>query len=275
MLSTFKHFIPLPLRIGIKWTGYAIQDIIDPVKTTRVPPRRKTFIGGGDFAAVGDGFFEILKQYGFRPDMTILEAGCGQGRMARPMVDVLTGDYHGFDIDKSGIEWCKTQYADKSNFHFTHANILNALYNPSGLITAKDFAFPYDDNIFDCVFLTSVFTHMFKEDIDNYMAEIKRVLKTDGRALISWYLWEDGLKNPKMDFRFSVDNVSRTTLKQNPEAALAFDLSWVKALYDTYDLAIEAIERGSWSGGPGRMGLQDLIIARHKTNTPELEHKAV
>jgi len=71
-----------------------------------------------------------------------------------------------------------------------------------------------------------------------------------------------------MDFRFSVDEVSRTTLKQNPESAMAFDMDWVTSLYAKYDLEIETVDRGDWARGPekgkARMGLQDLIIAKHK-----------
>jgi len=224
-------------------------------------------IGGGDFEDIGNGFFNVLKHYGLRADMDVLEAGCGQGRMARPLVGFLSGEYHGFDIDKSGIDWCASEYADMPNFHFTHADVLNARYNASGKVAAEDFIFPYPDDRFDRVFLTSVFTHMFKADIERYLSEIRRILKADGRVLISWYLWEDGLQSPKMDFKFPVDDVSYTTLQQNPEAAIAFDMDWVKAAYNRHGLEIETIERGAWTGhldATSPMGLQDLIVAKRK-----------
>jgi len=103
---------------------------------------------------------------------------------------------------------------------------------------------------------------MFKDDVENYLSEIARVAKPGAKILISWYLWEDGVTSDKMDFRHTVDDVSRTTLKTNPEAALAFDMDWVKGLYAKYGLEITEIERGNWAGGSGRMGIQDLVVAK-------------
>lgn len=267
MIEMLKPFVPLPLRRAVKTLGYAYLDIVSPIRTPRVPPRRRTTIGGGNFVALGDGFFEILKEHGLKPEMTVLDVGCGQGRMARPMAGWLTGAYHGFDIDKRAISWCADHYQDMPNFHFAHANIFNARYNKDGEVSAKDFTFPYDNNVFDCIFLTSVFTHMFQEDVARYLSEIARVAKPNARILISWYLWEEGAPNDKMDFKHKVDDVSYTTLAANPEAAMAFDMNWVKALYEASGLKTETIHRGAWAGGAGKMGLQDLIIASYERPT--------
>ncbi len=263
MRAILKKFLPLTVRMQLKTAGYRLLDIVKPIKAPKVPPRAKTFIGGGDFAGVGDAFFNILKRYGLRPDMDVLDVGCGQGRMARPLAGWLTGSYHGFDIDKSGIVWCRTHYADMPNFNFVHADIINERYNPSGRIAAKDFRFPYEDNQFDMIYLTSVFTHMFKDDVENYMSEIARVLKPGGQCLISWFLYEDGLPhNPVYDFRYDVDDISRTTVAENPEAAIAFDMDWVKSLYAQHGLSLMDLQRGQWAGGKGVMGTQDLIVAK-------------
>jgi len=62
------------------------------------------------------------------------------------MTEFLTGRYEGFDIDKSGIEWCQSEYRDAPNFAFHHADVFNARYNKTGQVAAKDFRFPFDDN---------------------------------------------------------------------------------------------------------------------------------
>ena len=261
-----KNILPLPLRSRLKWLGYAMRDVIDPVKAPRVPPRRQTFIGGGNFESVGNGFFSVLKRHGLTPDMDVLDVGCGQGRMARPLVGFFNnGRYTGFDIVKDGIDWCHKHYADVPNFTFIHADVFNERYNAAGSTAASNYVFPFDKDRFDRTFLTSVFTHMFKDDVENYLSEIARTLKPGGTSLITWFLTNEGSINsehPKMDFRFDVDDVSKTTLKQNPEAAIAFDEAYVRRLYQSCGLEIVDIEYGVWARPDSSYQFQDMIIAR-------------
>ena len=259
MRRIVKSLIPLPLRVRMKWAGAAWQDIIGGPLPARVPPRRQTFIGGGDFISVGDDFLEQLKEHGLTLDMNVLDVGCGQGRMARPLVDYLSGGtYNGFDIVKSGIDWCHTHYKDVPNFTFQHANIKNERYNKDGDVAAKDYVFPFEDNSFDFVFLTSVFTHMFKEDVQNYLSEIHRVLKPGGRSLITWFIMRDG-GSPDLDFAHIYDEVTWTTLKSNPEAALAFDRNFVVGLYQQCGLTAPKILEGHWATKGGR-SYQDTLL---------------
>ena len=179
--------------------------------------------------------------------------------MARPLVDYLSGGtYNGFDIVKSGIDWCHTHYKDVPNFTFQHANIKNDRYNKDGNVAAKDYVFPFEDNSFDFVFLTSVFTHMFKEDVQNYLSEIQRVLKPGGRSLITWFIMrEEG--SPDLDFAHIYDEVTWTTLKSNPEAALAFDRNFVVGLYEQCGLTVPEILEGYWATKGGR-SYQDTLV---------------
>lgn len=266
MKSLFKAVVPVSLRTRIKWAGYAALDMVAPVKAARVPPRRQTFIGGGDFVHVGNVFLETLKRHGVTPDMHILDLGCGQGRMARPLAEFLSkdGHYDGVDIVAPGIDWCRKEYADLANFSFHHADVHNANYNPSGSVLAKDYRLPFEDECFDLTFLTSVFTHMFAADVENYLKEISRTLKPGGRALITWFLLNDesrAAEQTKLDFRYDVDTVSQTTLKESPEAAIAFDEDWVRALYARHGLTPMAIEFGDWARPDSPYGLQDMVVA--------------
>ena len=75
--QALKKIIPLSMRSWLKVAGYSVLDVIDPITAPRVPSRRQTTIGGGDFIAVGDSFFSILKESGLTPDMKVLDVGCG------------------------------------------------------------------------------------------------------------------------------------------------------------------------------------------------------
>ncbi len=269
MISRIKKFIPLSARRSIKWLGYAALDIIRPLGAPRVPPRRKTFIGGGDFVMVGDNFLDHLKRHGLMPNMDILDVGCGQGRMARPLVDYLDpdkgGHYAGFDIVKTGIRWCQTHYQGLEHFKFIHANIYNQRYNKAGNIKAEDYKFPFDAKTFDIAFATSVFTHMYAADVAHYLGEIAHTLRPGGQCLTTWFLWPQNPKQyptPKLDFCHPIDAVSKTTTPQYPEAAIAFDEAFVQNLYRQAGLNIVAIERGHWLDPNSPFQFQDMIIAR-------------
>lgn len=259
MKRLIKSLIPLPVRVRLKWARAAFADLTSRPLPPRVPPRRHTFIGGGDFVSVGDNFLKQLIAHGLTPDMRILDVGCGQGRMARPLVEYLEdGTYDGFDIVKSGIDWCQDQYADAENFTFRHANIFNARYNPKGDMAAREFTFPYPDESFDFIFLTSVFTHMFKEDIEAYLSEIYRVLKPSGRSLITWFIMRSS-DTADLDFAHQYDVVTWTTLKSNPEAALAFDRDFALSLYEKCGFKPPQIHEGHWATAGG-VSYQDMII---------------
>ncbi len=266
MKAFLKKIVPLPMRVQLKKLGYAWLDFRDPITAPRVPSRVETFIGGGDFVQVGDDFFQNLKRHGLKSTDQVLDVGCGQGRMARPLIDYLSqGHYTGMDIAAEGITWCKAQYDDVPNFEFIHMDVFNSRYNQSGAQQAADYKFPLQDNSQDLTFLTSVFTHMLAADVENYLMEIARTLKPDGTALITWYLLDEvsrTTKKPALDFRYKFDEVSWTTVKSTPEAAIAFDVDFVKSLYAKAGLSIETIEHGYWARPDAPYMLQDMIVAR-------------
>ncbi len=269
MKSRLKQLVPLAIRQEIKRQIWRREDRKNPITAERVPPRAETFIGGGDFIYVGDEFFKVLRRHGLTPDMDVLDVGCGQGRMARPLAGFLNnGSYSGFDIVKPGIDWCNEHYADLPNFKFEHVPIYNKRYNKKGHIKASEFVFPYKDDSFDIVFLTSVFTHMFAKDIENYLSEIARVLKPGGKSLITWFILNDqsrAAQNPYYDFAFDYDEVSKTTTPRRPEAAIAFDEDYLKKLYADKNLKISSTEYGFWAKPDSEHEMQDLIIGTKPT----------
>lgn len=261
--------LPLGMRKAGKLAYYTALDLVKPIKVPRVPARRHTFIGGLNFAVIGDVFLSRLVASGLTPEMRVLDVGCGQGRMARPLVGYLseTARYDGVEISRAGVDWCQSQYADVPNFHFHHANLVNALYNPDGDTLAKDYRFPFDDGIFDFVFLTSVFTHMFTADVENYVSEIARVLKPGGRCITTWFLLNEAIRtadNAFLDFRYGLDDVSRTVVKETPEEAIAFEEDFVRDLFRRHGLELLQVEPGQWAGLAATHEFQDIILAERR-----------
>jgi len=190
--------------------------------------------------------------------------------MAVPLTKLLdsSGIYEGFDIFSSGINWCQKNISSKyGNFHFTLVNVYNKEYNPNGKLHSSKYQFPYEDNYFDFVFATSVFTHMLPDDIDNYFSEIKRVLKNNGKCLLTFLLLNSNSlesiykKKNKIKFEHNDENFS-LVYKDIPEHTIAYKENFIRSIYEKYGIIIkEPIKYGSWSGRGDFLSFQDLIIS--------------
>ena len=109
--------------------------------------------------------------------------------MALPLTRYLSsqGEYYGFD-PTADVAWCTEHITSRyPNFHFEVADLHNEFYNPKGKYSPENFSFPYQDDSFDFIFLTSVFTHLFPDALSNYF-EITRVLRQGGRSFITYLL---------------------------------------------------------------------------------------
>lgn len=224
-----------------------------------VPPRRLQFVGEGDFAATGDAFLEHLRELaGLEPSSAVLDVGCGIGRLARPLAGFLDGgSYAGFDVSAVGIGWCQARYPPA--FAFERVDLLNARYNPGGTESARDFGFGYDDDAFDVVVAASVLTHLLEEEAAHYLAEIRRVLRPGGRALVTFFLLDDGSRaaiahgTAALAF-LDADQAVAVVSDEVPEEAVAYDERWVCA-----HAPVQEVHRGTWRGADG-LSFQDLVV---------------
>jgi SAM-dependent methyltransferase len=240
-------------------------------KNPYIPPPHLVYTGRGGYLEVGNTFFNYFRQFGtVTPDSKILDIGCGIGRMALPFIGYLSsrGEYWGFDVVRDGPAWCQRKISSRNpNFHFTFIDIYNELYNKKGAIRAEEFKFPYDDEKFDFVFLTSVFTHMGPEHVERYLKEIARVLVKGGRALLTANLLnkdsKEHVRNGKSTMRYMMTDASvHGYLDQNcPHDDIALDEDWLrKTIVNCKLRVIEPIQYGSWCGRAHYVDWQDMII---------------
>lgn len=236
-----------------------------------IPPQEKIFVGGGDFRVIGQNFTRLFQRIGgLQPHERVLDVGCGIGRMAVGLAEYLDerGSYFGFDIVPDGIEWCCERITPRfPNFHFTLADIRNSQYNPQGTITAEEYRFPYADESFDFVFLTSVFTHMLPPAVGHYLDEITRVMRHGARSFVTFLLLNDEsrrlLDDGKADrLTFEHDcGVYRVDRPDIPEAVVAYDEDWVRSRYDGVGQRIQSIHYGNWCGRLEFTTRQDIVLA--------------
>ena len=227
--------------------------------------------GGGDFEAIGReflGHFVNLAQ--LHRDERVLDLGCGMGRMAKPLTRYLspTGQYWGLDVGRSAIEWCRVHLTTAHpNFHFQHLDVRSHVYNPDGHLLPHELRLPFDDGVFDFVFLTSVFTHLLPADAQHYLAEVARVLKPSGRCLATFFLVNE-VTRPVLDrednsIRFPVAlEGCWTSNREYPEAAVALPEDDVRSWIKPMGLRVlEPVRYGSWSSAVAEpLSFQDVIL---------------
>ncbi|MBO0348931.1 class I SAM-dependent methyltransferase [Phormidium pseudopriestleyi FRX01] len=246
----------------------SVPEIIIPDEL--LPPKELRLSVGGSFKAIGTEFFRyFIKIAGLQPDEVVLDVGCGVGRMAVPLTQYLSdrGSYEGFDIVESGITWCQSVISPRyPNFQFQRADLYNQYYNPTGQEQASNYRFPYSDNRFDFVFLTSVFTHILPEGIENYLREISRVIKPGGQALVTAFLLnEDSLSCLKsglstLDFT-EIFETYRFADEKFPESAVAYEERFFLELAEQFGLRVNPpIHYGSWCGREDFLSVQDILL---------------
>ncbi|MBA3583179.1 MAG: class I SAM-dependent methyltransferase, partial [Gemmatimonadetes bacterium] len=174
MLNRLKRRIPNPVKTKIRYAYYLLASPLERLsRDPLTPPRRLVFVGASDFRKIGHELFQcFVDPGGLQPDDSVLDVGCGIGRMAVPLTGYLSSAsrYEGFDVVPVGIEWCRSHITPRfPNFRFQLADIRNKTYNPGGSYQADAYAFPYPADSFDFVIAISVFTHMLPADVKHYV----------------------------------------------------------------------------------------------------------
>jgi SAM-dependent methyltransferase len=235
------------------------------------PPPELKFVGDGDFHAVGNEFLALFTRLAeLQPSHRVLDVGCGVGRMAVPLLDFLSpeGSYEGFDVVPGAVDWCRQNLSTRNpRFRFQLADIRNEYYFAAGNFAAEDYVFPYADGSFDLVILTSVFTHLMPAATANYLKEIRRVLKPEGRSFITWFVINDESRRLIAEGKSALHLVHPhagilTTNPSAPEEAVGFDEDRLRAMYEDAGLVLRSpIYFGQWCGRRDGTTFQDVAVA--------------
>ncbi|MEO6245335.1 MAG: class I SAM-dependent methyltransferase [Opitutaceae bacterium] len=130
-------------------------------------------IVGGQSNAIGILEFSTLRTLGLQAEHTVIDIGCGSGRLAVKLAPFLRGggaNYYGTDILPELTAYArKICRRDDWEFHAT-----------------EGLGIPAPDACADFVCFFSVFTHLLHEDIYKYLAEAKRVLRPGGKIVFSY-----------------------------------------------------------------------------------------
>lgn len=196
------------------------------------------------FQRDGRSLAQTIIASGLQPDHRVLEIGCGLGRVAIPLSEYLTkGTYDGIDILEGEIDWARRHISrHHPQFHFHHANLWNRYYNVYAQMRAADYRFPFDDNAFDWIYLTSVFTHLLRDDTEHYISEIARLLRPGGRCFATFFLITHERRVSDWIKRFPYESKGcRVRDATRPEWEVAFEESDIRAVFAQNNLLVDSI----------------------------------
>lgn len=189
-----------------------------------------------------------------RPDDRALDVGCGCGRVALPLQAFLSesGSYVGFDLNEEYVNWCEANIAkDDDRFSFHHIDLISSSYNPAGTKSAADFVFP-EIGAIDVAILSSVITHMYPPEIEQYVQNLAKVTVQGGRCMISALLMNDKAKRAVREkttifnFDHRVGESCWTFNEENPLDGISCDEQWLCELFYKHGFEIEKLEYGNW-----------------------------
>ena len=131
-------------------------------------------IGGGDYDEMGVIQLTILRDQGLTPTSTLLDFGCGNGRLAVHAVPFLAdGAYVGTDISSTFLARARRRIDAAAPGRLVR------------LLHQHGEAIDLDEASVDMVSAFSVFTHLEHEDMFRCLGQFARVVRPGGLAVIS------------------------------------------------------------------------------------------
>lgn len=167
-----------------------------------VLPASKLRQGGGHFRQDADFLSSarheadrLVKQCGVTETSSVLDVGCGVGRLPIGLIDRVGAlqAYRGIDVNPKAISWCQRHITPSHpTYQFILSEAKNARYRPNGQeISSAQARLPFENDLFDVIYLYSVFSHMVPHDVRFYLNEFARVLRPSGYIFLTGFIEED------------------------------------------------------------------------------------
>jgi cyclopropane fatty-acyl-phospholipid synthase-like methyltransferase len=165
-------------------------------------------------------------------DAIALELGCGDGKT---LMGLIGSDRTvvALDFSRRAVQSCHRRLRSNSMFHGLISNVA---------------LLPFSDEAFDIVVAFHILEHLLDEDVSKTVAEIKRVLRSGGRAYVRTYSSED------MRFGAGKEVGEDTFVRGDGIVQRYFTMNELSDLFDAFEK--ESLEKRvtmkRYDGGPYR-----------------------
>ncbi|MGH7897728.1 MAG: class I SAM-dependent methyltransferase, partial [Candidatus Binatia bacterium] len=155
----------------------------------------------------------------------VFDFGCGCGRFARMLLQQRLHRptrYVGIDVHRRMIDWCTERLSSRApHFRFLHHDVWSPGYGKDNSFKLAE-PFPVEDRSFSLVIANSVFTHIYKEQAEYYLFEIARIIRPDGLAMTTWFLFDNE------SFPFWRGGLPCLFISEvDPTSAVIYDRAWL------------------------------------------------
>jgi SAM-dependent methyltransferase len=125
---------------------------------------------GGDFAVFGQIEFDLLCSLGLKPNHSVIDVGCGCGRLAYFLREYTRAKYTGVDVIPELVSYCR-KVASRDDWEF---------------IVGDGTSIPAEVPPADFICFFSLLTHLTLEDGYRYLLNALKFLKPEGLIVISF-----------------------------------------------------------------------------------------
>lgn len=161
------------LQRAIASAGAARPDIYEQLYESHARSQGDETVVGD--LALGPVEFEIVREHGLQPHHTLVDLGCGIGRLAREVIPWMApeGSYIGIDISATMLRRAEQR--------------LHGVDHRCSVKWKKQAGrgFALDDRSVDMICAFSVFTHIEHEDTYEFLRDGRRVIRPAGRFVFS------------------------------------------------------------------------------------------
>jgi SAM-dependent methyltransferase len=255
-----------------------VRDIFEAMRTEKINGHPLSdVVGGGDPEPIAREVVTAIEKYAaLNAGDSILDVGCGCGRIAAALTQYVDGKSHyvGIDIVPGLISFARNFITPRyPSFRFLLLNESNKTYDwwlrPEGETGIAKLTEGVPAQSIDLAISVSLFTHLDYPSALEMLTSIHQVLKNDGRVFMTVFGLDasarEGVEAGRTPFSFKHRTPSGKLFAEksdDPTLAVAYDDGLLNELIGSASFRLERRVRGYWSTGGTGETFQDVLILR-------------